>query len=125
LDNVKIKIEKKSENNIDPSYSMIITADGKVQYNGVRNVKAQGHRVVQISQADVLEMVDRFKMIYFFSLKDKYVSDNQNEPMTIVSIQVNDKFKQIEFSKYSRAPHSLNNLISQIQMITKTRELIE
>ncbi len=104
---------------------MIITADGKVQYNGVRNVKAQGHRVIQISQADVLEMVDRFKMIYFFSLKDKYVSDNQNEPMTIVSIQVNDKFKQIEFSKYSRAPHSLNNLISQIQMITKTRELIE
>lgn len=63
--------------------------------------------------------------LFFFSLKDKYLSDNQNEPMTIVSIQVDDKFKQTEFSKYSRAPHSLNNLISQIQMITKTRVLIE
>jgi hypothetical protein len=124
LDNVNIKIEKKSENNIDPSYSIIITGDGKVQYNGIKNVKVQGQKTVNITQEDITEIVDKFKMIYFFSLKDKYLPENQNDPITIISAQANDKFKQIEFSDNGKAPHSLNNLLNQILMITKTTRLI-
>jgi hypothetical protein len=124
LDNVNIKIEKKSENNIDPSYSITITGDGKVQYNGIKNVKVQGQKTVNITQEDITEIVDKFKMIYFFSLKDKYLPENQNDPITIISAQANDKFKQIEFSDNGKAPHSLNNLLNQILMITKTTRLI-
>ena len=125
MDNVKIVIEKKSENNIDPSYSLTITGDGKVQYNGIKNVKVQGQRTVMISPEDITEIVDRLEMIYFFSLKDKYLSNNQKDPITIVSAQANGKFKQIEFSNNGKAPHSINNLINQILMITKTRGLID
>lgn len=124
MDNVNIKIEKKSENNIDPSYSITITGDGKVQYNGIKNVKVQGQKTVNITQEDITEIVDKFKMIYFFSLKDKYLPENQNDPITIISAQANDKFKQIEFSDNGKAPHSLNNLLNQILMITKTTRLI-
>ena len=41
-------------------------------------------------------------MIYFFSLKDKYLSTTDpesKETKTVVSVQLGEKFKKIEYSK--------------------------
>jgi len=127
LDNVEIVIEKESHNNIDPSYSLIIRNDGTVEFNGKANVKKEGKHILKISQDLITELVDKFNMIYFFSLKDKYLSTTDSgseETKTVISAQVGDKFKKIEYSKNGKAPHSLDSLISQIEKITKTDQFI-
>jgi hypothetical protein len=127
LDNVEIAIEKESHNNVDPSYSILIADDGTVEFNGKANVKKEGKHILKISQDLITELVDKFNMIYFFSLKDKYLSTTDaksEETKTVMSIRVADKFKKIEFSKKGKAPHSLDSLVSQIENLTKTDQFI-
>ncbi len=127
MDNVEIAIEKESHNNVDPSYSILITDDGTVEFNGKANVKKEGKHILKISQDLITELVDKFNMIYFFSLKDKYLSTTDaesEETKTEMSIRVADKFKKIEFSKKGKAPHSLDSLVSQIENLTKTDQFI-
>jgi hypothetical protein len=127
LDNVEIAIEKESHNNVDPSYSILITDDGTVEFNGKANVKKEGKHILKISQDLITELVDKFNMIYFFSLKDKYLSTTipeSEQAKTVISIQLGDKFKKIEYSKNGKAPHSLDSMVSQIEKITKTDQFI-
>jgi hypothetical protein len=127
LDNVKIVIEKKSNNNIDPRYSIVITDDGTVEFNGKANVKKEGKHILKISPDLIIELVDKFNMIYFFSLKDRYLSASDagpEEPETVVSIQAGAKFKKIEYSKNGKAPHSLDSLVSQIGKITRIDQFL-
>ena len=121
MDNVEIGIEKESHDNIDPSYSLKITSDGTVEFNGKSNVKKVGKQILKISEDLITEIIDKFNMIYFFSLKDKYLPTNaqrSQETKTVVSARVGDKFKKIEYSKNGKAPHSLDALISQVEKIT-------
>jgi hypothetical protein len=127
LDSVEIVIERESHNNIDPSYSIVITDDGTVAFNGKANVKKKGKHILKISRDLITELVDKFNMIYFFSLKDKYLSTTipeSQEAKTVISIQLGDKFKKIEYSKNGKAPHSLDSMVSQIEKITKTDQFI-
>ena len=102
MDNVEIAIEKESHDNIDPSYSLKISDDCTVEFNGKANVKKIGKHTLKISQDLITEIVDKFNMIYFFSLKDKYLltADPGSQGIkTVVSVRVGDKFKKIEYSK--------------------------
>ena len=122
MDNVEIVIEKESHDNIDPSYSLKITDDGTVEFNGKANVKKIGKHTLKISQDLITEIVDKLNMIYFFSLRDKYLSTadpKSQETKTVVSVRVGDKFKKIEYSKNGKAPHSLDSVISQVEKITE------
>ena len=127
MDRVEIIIEKESYNRVDPSYSILISDDGTVEFIGKTNVKTKGKQILKISQDLITELVDKFNMIYFFSLKDKYLSRTNpasEETKTVMSIRVGDKFKKIEYSKNGKAPHSLDSLVSQIERITKTDQFI-
>ena len=66
MDNVEIGIEKESHDNIDPSYSLKISTDGTVEFNGTSNVKKAGRHTLKISQDLITEIVDKFNMITFF-----------------------------------------------------------
>ncbi|MDN5845941.1 MAG: DUF6438 domain-containing protein [Candidatus Nitrosocosmicus sp.] len=127
MDNVEIEIEKESHDNIGPSYSIKIGDNGTVEFNGKTNVKKVGKHILKISRDLITEIVDKFNMIYFFSLKDKYLSTSDpgsEETKTVVSVRAGDKFKKIEYSKNGKAPHSLDSLVSQIEKITKTDQFI-
>ena len=122
-----MSIEKVSYDNIDPSYSLNIVTDGTVEFNGKANVKKAGKHILKISQDLITEIVDKFNMIYFFSLKDKYLSisdPKSEEAKTLISVRVGDKFKKIEYSKNGKAPHSLDSLVSQIEKITKANQFL-
>jgi hypothetical protein len=127
LDNVEIVIEKESHNNIDPSYSLVIIDNGTVEFNGKANVNKEGKHLHKISRDLITELVDKFNMIYFFSLKDKYISTTDTEfekTTTVISLRIGDKFKKIEYSKNAKAPHSLDSLVSQIEKITGTDQFL-
>ena len=49
MDNVEIGIEKESHDNIDPSYSLKISTDGTVEFNGTSNVRKAGRHTLKIS----------------------------------------------------------------------------
>ena len=128
MDNVEIAIEKESHNNIDPSYSLKITTNGTVEFKGTANVKNGGKHTLKISQDLVAEIVDKFNMIYFFSLKDKYLSTagpESQETKTVISVRVGNKFKKIEYSNKGKAPHSLDSLVSQVEKITKIDQFVQ
>ena len=70
----------------------------------------------------IVEIVNKFNTIYFFSLKDKYLAmgcPGSQETKTVISARVGDKFKKIVYSNNGRAPHSLDTLVSQVEKITK------
>ena len=67
-------------------------------------------------------------MIYFFSLKDKYLSPagpESQETKTVISVRVGNKFKKIEYSNKGKAPHSLDSLVSQVEKITKIDQFVQ
>ena len=122
MDNVEIAIEKESHNNIDLSYALKISTDGTVEFKGTAKVKNVGKHTLKISQDLVAKIVDKFNMIYFFSLKDKYLAtagSGSQETKTVISVRVGDKFKKIEYSNNGRVPHSLDSLVSHVEKITK------
>ena len=90
-------------------------------------MKKAGKHILKISQDLITEIIDKFNMIYFFSLKDRYLSTadpGSQETKTVISVRVGDKFKKIEYSKNGKAPHSLDSLVSQVEKITEIDQFI-
>ena len=53
------------------------------------------------------------------------VGPGSQETKIVISAQVGDKFKKIEYSNNGRAPHSLDSLVSQVEKITKIDQFIQ
>ena len=53
-----------------PAYSVSISGDGTVTYEGVTSVKVKGKRIYEIPIESVKELVEIFHSIGFFSMED-------------------------------------------------------
>ena len=59
--------------NACPTYSVSISGDGTVIYEGTMGVKVIGQRTHKIAIEDVKKLTEEIHRIDFFSLKDRYV----------------------------------------------------
>ncbi len=110
-----------------PIYSAQIHADGTVIYKGGRFVKVIGEKQYKISKGKIKELVKAFEQARYFSLKDKYQTDENGNiptdlPSTTTSICLNGKQKTVV--NYYRAPKKLGELEQKVERIGGLEELI-
>lgn len=79
-----------------PAYQLMISADGKVVFEGKEFVGAQGHREKTIPVEAVAAMLQEVDRIRFFELTGKYdCYDATDNPSAIVSVTRNGQTKAI------------------------------
>ena len=99
------------------TYTLTINADGKVIYNGGKDVKQKGKVESRISQEKLKELIAAFKEINYFDLKGRY--DNRSkacpqfsydQPSAITSLTLNGKGKTVNHSYGCRGSKELGQL---------------
>lgn len=132
IKSVVIRMERTQCYGPCPIYSVIITGDGTVTYDGKKFVKVKGPRVLRIRPEKVRSLVEAFFKADYFLLKESYdYLDKGNGiqeivtdlPTTITSIQVNGKSKKV--SNYYGGPSSLSALEHQIDETAGITKFIE
>lgn len=85
-----------------PDYTVTILADGTVTFEGRRFVKTVGTVKSSISQEKVQELIAAFEKVNYFSLKDRYATEEDgcperwtDNPSAITSIKIDGKTKAI------------------------------
>jgi hypothetical protein len=107
-----------------PVYTLIVSGNGRVVYDGIRNVKIVGREIGQISKTNVNELVNEFINVYYFALKDKYDEPNMpGRPIVTTSISMDGKTKTVLHNHASRAaPEGLSVLEDKIDKITNSQQ---
>lgn len=79
-----------------PAYTMQVYADGRVAYEGRRNVPLMGKQELKLPAAVVAEMLRQAKEAHFETFREQYKSGVTDMPSTIVAIRQPDgTFKKV------------------------------
>lgn len=124
---ILITIERTGCEGICPVYSAEIYSDGTVIYRGEHFVKFAGEKRYKISEDKLEKIISEFNRINYFSLKNKYETDEFGicitcQPTTITSINTGGRRKKI--INYYGAPGSLDRLANKIDKLSGLSELI-
>lgn len=98
------------------TYTLTINADGKVLYNGGKEVKQKGKVEGRISQEKLKELLAAFKEINYFDLLGKYDSGGacpqffHDSPAAITSLTLNGKKKTVYHAYGCRGSKELDQL---------------
>lgn len=119
-----------------PQYTVTISADGKVEFEGKANTKVIGKASGKISESDLKELVAAFGKINYFDLKERYTDDACPEVATdmssaTTSFQSNGKQKTVFHyhgcvtkDTHESYPPGLNLLENKIDEIAKTEQWV-
>ena len=122
-----ITIEREACFGSCPVYSAQIYADGTVIYDGKDFVKITGKKQHKISEENLKKLIEAFEQVKYFSLKDRYDSDENgmsvtDQPTTTTTISLNGKKKKVV--NYYCAPKELEKLEDNIDRIAGLYEYI-
>lgn len=122
-----ITIERKACFGSCPVYSAVIYTDGTVDYKGEHFVKVEGEKRYEIPQVRIEMLIEEFQKIDYFSLKEKYETDENGIsitclPTTITSIALDGKQKKVV--NYYCAPEALEKLENKIEYLADLLEYI-
>ncbi|MEP6911612.1 MAG: DUF6438 domain-containing protein [bacterium] len=121
-----------------PSYTLTISADGSVTFEGRDYVKTKGTFKSRISRKQLQQLISEFKNANYFSLKNKYESEEDgcstvwtDYPSATTSIRINGKSKSIlhyygchKDPGNAMYPKGLTELESKIDQIVGTERWI-
>ena len=128
IDNpIVITIERTACFGSCPVYSAQIYADGTVNYEGKDFVKITGKKQHKISKEKLNDLIKEFEQAKYFTLKDKYASDENgmsltDQPTTTTSFTLNGKQKTVV--NYYYAPKELEKLENAIDLLAGLYEFI-
>jgi len=120
-----------------PDYSVTISADGKVIFEGNANVKVKGRSETTISSEKVQLLIGSFEKAKFFSLRDSYIGPEDgcriydgDASSATISITMNGKSKSIDhylgcFQKKGTSVRTLIKLEALIDDLTNTAQWID
>lgn len=109
-----------------PIYSVSISGDGEVVYNGRGFVHAVGERRAQIPAADVSALLRRFDEIGFMQLQDEYRARITDHPSTIVTLTRGGQSKRVVDYAGTRAgmPEAVRELQAEIDRVARTDQWV-
>ena len=122
-----------------PDYTLTVSADGGVIFEGREFVKVKGVTKGTISVEKVRQLIAQFDSAKYFSLNDKYETEKDgcpevwiDNPSAVTSIRINGKSKSVshyhgcqEGRGTSVYPKALTDLENQIDEIVGTKRWIE
>jgi len=105
-----------------PSYRVEIHGDGTVLYEGQAYVAVTGSHRGSVSKEDVSELVDVFRNVDYFSLRDEYVWPATDLPTYETSIEIDGKLKKVKdyAGEQVGMPLSISKLEAEIDRIVDT-----
>jgi len=118
-----IKMERQMRGNEGPNYSLTISGDGNVIYEGRRGMKINGESTTVLDERTVQELVNDFMNLYFFDLEDKYgETKGSNLDMATLSLKLGERKKTVLHIHGSRAPSGLLRLEDTIDKVTNSKQ---
>lgn len=96
LTDVEITLERTGCYGTCPIYTVSISGDGTVTYQGERFVKTLGVQTYGIPVDDVEQLVAMVYQKNYFSLNDRYEVGATDLPTVITSVRVGDEIKSVE-----------------------------
>jgi hypothetical protein len=109
-----------------PDYTVTITGDGQVQYEGRRFVNVVGRRTATIPREAVARLVRRFDEIGFHRLRDAYRAEVTDLPTYSVSITREGRTKTVvDYGGTSAGmPQSVRELQNEIDRVAGTAQWV-
>lgn len=95
-----------------PVYKLMIYDDGQALYQGISHVDKIGEYQQQLPADTIASLIQHFEQSGFWSLKDEYVADVTDLPVTYLSFQYQGKHKKIK--NLIQAPAELTALENRI-----------
>ena len=94
-----------------PAYLMQVFADGRVLYEGRRDVPILGQKELKISAATVADMLHKAKEAHFDQFQTRYAQNTTDLPSTIVAVrQPNGQLKAVTVEE--GAPDNVRELFT-------------
>ncbi|MES2766344.1 MAG: DUF6438 domain-containing protein [Bacteroidota bacterium] len=123
-ENLQITLEKTPCYGMCPTYSLKIYGDGKVVWDGTKNVKKEAQDSAMISQDEIVKLVNSFDVNNFYSFNDRYESRMVTDlPSTTVTIVKNGERKSVY--SYFGAPKEFTNVARAIEDIAIAQGWLE
>lgn len=126
MSNVEIRLVRGVCFGFCPDYTVTITGDGQVRYEGRRFVNAVGERTATIPAADVARLLARFDAIGFNQLNDAYRAQVTDLPTYTIVLTRNGHTKSV--IDYGGAgagmPASVRELQDEIDRVAGTAQWV-
>lgn len=109
-----------------PAYTVAISGDGQVRYEGRAFVDAVGQRTATIPAADVQRLVERFDAIGFDELQDEYRGQMTDLPTTTITLARNGRTKTlVDYGGTSVGmPRAVRDLQAEIDRVANTSQWV-
>jgi hypothetical protein len=109
-----------------PDYTVTISGDGQVTYEGRRFVNIVGMRSATIPAADVQALLRRFEQIGFERLRDEYRAQVTDLPTYTVTLERNGRRKSVlDYGGLSAGmPQSVRDLQDEIDRVAGTAQWV-
>lgn len=110
-----------------PAYTVTISGDGTIHYNGQGSVFIPGQHTAHISPDAVRELLRQFRKADFFSAKDEYASMVTDNPTQTISLTIGTHTKTVVDYVGTEAglPLAIHNLEDQIDDTADTKRWIK
>lgn len=126
MQNVEIRLARGACFGFCPVYTVTITGEGAVRYEGRNHVDAVGVRTATIPPADVARLVARFDEVGFDRLQDAYRSQATDLPTFTISITHNGRTKTVvDYGGVSAGmPRAVRDLEDEIDRVAGTAQWV-
>lgn len=119
---VEISLQRTACFGFCPAYTVRITGDGEVIYNGERFVNVVGEQRARIAGDDVTRLLERFDAIGFDNLRDEYRGQMTDLPTTTIRLTRNGRTKMVlDYGGMSAGmPRAVRDLQVEIDRVAGT-----
>lgn len=126
MQNVEITLTRGVCYGFCPDYTVTITGDGQVRYEGRRFVNVIGARTATIPREDVARLLARFDEIGFDQLRDSYRANVTDLPTYTVALTRNGRTKTVVDYGGPGAgmPRTVRDLQAEIDRVAGTAQWV-
>ena len=116
-----------------PAYRVTLRGNGQVLYEGLFNVETEGSAQGSVEHETVMQVLERFREIDFFSFQDRYVNGEEGCPMAPfgpphirISLSLRGRHKEVNVEPcwFSKDADELWDLAELIDQATGTERWI-
>jgi hypothetical protein len=123
IKDIEIRLDRTMCFGACPDYTLTITSDGKVTFEGRHHTRVKGTETTTIDRAKLEELVMEVQKADFFGLLDEYSAIVTDHPTYTLSVRLGGKSKTV--SNYATGPHRLYLLQDRIDQIVNSAQWIK
>jgi len=122
----RISLERTACFGACPIYTVSITGDGQVTYNGRRFVRVTGDQRGTASAADVTHLVAMMDAAHFFDLQDAYRARVTDLPSQIITLERGGRTKTVTDygGEMIGMPHAVHEIEAEIDRVANTAQWV-